>query len=131
MTTEQVERSFPMSADSIDDIRTFVVERAAVAGFDERVSEELADAVWEACSYAYRRSGRSGAVRVSWVSEEHSVEVTVRSEGAFTGDGEPEESLETSLTMAMEMALVDEVHVDPGTDEEPRTEIRLVKFTGR
>jgi anti-sigma regulatory factor (Ser/Thr protein kinase) len=131
VTTERVERSFPMSADSIDDIRGFVREHAAAAGFDQRVSEDLAVAVWEACSHAYRRSGRSGPVQVSWLANEHSVEVVVRSEGVYTGQGGPEESLETSLTMAMEMALVDQVHVRPGTEEEPTTEIRLVKFIGR
>jgi anti-sigma regulatory factor (Ser/Thr protein kinase) len=120
-----------MSADSTDDIRGFIGERAAAAGFDEQVSEELADAVWEACSYAYRRSGRSGPVQVSWLAEEHSVEAVVRSEGVSPGEDDSEKSLETSLTMALEMALVDEVHVDPGTDEEPGTEIRLVKYAGR
>jgi anti-sigma regulatory factor (Ser/Thr protein kinase) len=131
MTNGPVARSFPMSADSGDDVRGFVRERAGAAGFDERVSEDLAVAVWEACSHAYRHSDRSGPVQVSWLAEEHSVEAVIRCEGVYTGQGDPEESLGTALTMAMEMALVDQVHVKPGTEEEPSTEIRLVKFTGR
>jgi anti-sigma regulatory factor (Ser/Thr protein kinase) len=131
VTDQRLARSFSMSADASDDIRAFVLEQAAAAGFDERASEDLAVAVWEACNHAYRHTVGSGPVQVSWLADEHSVEAVVRCEGVYIGEGDPEESLGTSLTMAIEMALVDQVHVTPGTDEEPATEIRLVKFTGR
>ncbi|HEX9375657.1 MAG TPA: ATP-binding protein [Actinomycetota bacterium] len=116
-------------------MRSFIAEAAAGAEFPPAVIDDLLLALWEACAQATSHSGNPN-VEVTARSDGHTFEMAVRNPGVYrVGAHAPgvqsDERLAVSLAMAIEMSVLDEVHVDTGTEDEPWTRIRLVKLTGR
>ena len=128
-------RSFRMDASPRPAIRTFVIEGTADADLLSDAMEDLVLGVWEACAHAALHSGNP-EVEVTMVAGQHAVEVEVRNPGVYRTDAatpevEADQRLGVALSMAIEMSVLDEVHVHPGTTADPGTTIRLVKLTGR
>ncbi len=116
-------------------MRSFIADAAASAEFPPDVLDDLLLALWEACAQAASHSGNPD-VEVRALSDDHTFEMEVRNPGVYRiGVHAPgvlaDERLAVSLTMAIEMSVLDEIHVDPGTEAEPWTRIRMVKLTGR
>jgi anti-sigma regulatory factor (Ser/Thr protein kinase) len=127
-------RTFLMNEAPRAKMRLLLEEAAAGAGLPTGTLDDLLLAVWEACVQATSHSGEP-EVDVTVRAEKHSVEIEVRNAGIYrpeapTTEYGADQRLGVALTMAMEMSLVDEIHVDPGTEEDPRTLIRMVKLTG-
>jgi anti-sigma regulatory factor (Ser/Thr protein kinase) len=127
-------RNFSVDEAPRAEMRRLVEEGTAGSGLGSEVIEDLLLAVWEACALATSHSGNP-EVEVSITRGPHAVEFEVRNAGVYRPEGTTEETtpddrLGVALTMAISMSMVDEVHVDPGTEENRATLIRMVKLTG-
>jgi anti-sigma regulatory factor (Ser/Thr protein kinase) len=116
-------------------MRRLVEEGASEVGLAPEALDDLLLALWEACAQATSHSG-DPQVDVTVRAGKHAVEIEVRNPGVYRLEPsapEPtaDQKLGVALTMAMEMSLVDEIHVDPGTEQDPGTLIRIVKLTGQ
>jgi anti-sigma regulatory factor (Ser/Thr protein kinase) len=80
--TETTERTFPATAESLPDMRTFLRERAAAAELSEATTDDLLLAVSEACANAVLHSG-SDVFDVEWLNGPRTIEVVVRDRGTF------------------------------------------------
>lgn len=128
-------RSFSIDEAPRTEMRRLVEEGTAGSGLSTEVIDDLLLAVWEACALATSHSGNP-EVEVTIVTGPHAVEFEVRNAGVYRLEGAtPETSaddrLGVALTMAISMSIVDEVHVDPGTEENRATLIRMTKLTGQ
>jgi anti-sigma regulatory factor (Ser/Thr protein kinase) len=126
--TALISRSFPAHPSSLFEVRRFLRERAAEAGFSSEVTDDIVLAASEACANAALHSG-SPAVHLSWRADPDRVVVEVTDEGLFRrraplldvngshGHGVP-----------LMMALLDEVTIKEGTERAPGTVVRMIKY---
>lgn len=124
-------RSFPAHPSRLTEIRTFVREQAVLAGFSNDAADDLALAVSEACANSIVHAGGS-KITVSWRSDGERSEVEVQDEGVFHRRVPmPELDGQGGHGIPLMMALMDEVAVREGTEQDPGTLVRLVKYRNR
>jgi serine/threonine-protein kinase RsbW len=101
------------------------------AGLSKELSDDLALAVSEACANAILHAG-GATITVGWLSDGERIEVEVRDEGIFRRRVPmPELDGQGGHGIPLMMALMDEVVVREGTEEDPGTLVRLVKYRQR
>jgi anti-sigma regulatory factor (Ser/Thr protein kinase) len=122
--TSQQERTFPAEKETIPAVRHWVVDLAEKATF-RSVASDLALAVTEAATNAVLHSG-SEVLTVLWLSEDDHAVVELRDEGTY--DEEVASPLRRGgLGLPVMTALMDEVSILRGTQNERGTRVRLVK----
>jgi anti-sigma regulatory factor (Ser/Thr protein kinase) len=128
-------RTFQMNEAPRGEMRLLLEEGAAGTDMPSETLDDLLLALWEACVQATTHSGEP-EVEVTVLTGDHAVEIEIRNPGVYrtedeTAEVRADQRLGVALTMAMTMSLVDEIHVDPGSEGDPRTLIRMVKLTGQ
>lgn len=102
-----------------------------LAGFSNDAADDLALAVSEACANSIVHAGGS-TITVSWRSDGERSEVEVQDEGVFHRRVPmPELDGQGGHGIPLMMALMDEVAVREGTEQDPGTLVRLVKYRNR
>jgi anti-sigma regulatory factor (Ser/Thr protein kinase) len=131
MSTEPLIRSFPAHPSTLADIRTFVRKQAAQGGFTEAAANDLALAVSEACANSIVHAA-TATILVTWRLQEDRTEVEVQDEGIFRKRVPmPELDGAGGHGIPLMMALMDEVVVREGTQEDPGTLVRLIKYRNK
>ena len=124
-------RSFPAHPSRLSEIRTFVRKQSAQAGLSNDAADDLALAVSEACANSIVHSG-GATITVDVRTDGDRIEVEVRDEGVFRRRVPmPELDGQGGHGIPLMMALMDEVVVHEGTEQDPGTFVRLVKYRQR
>lgn len=127
----QLDRSFPAHPSRLSEIRAFVREEAVQTGFSEDAAHDLALAVSEASANSILHAGGT-SITVSCRAHEDRTEVEVRDQGIFRRRVPmPELDGGGGHGIPLMMALMDEVVVQEGTEQDPGTLVRLVKYRSR
>jgi serine/threonine-protein kinase RsbW len=127
LLAEPVAKTFPALPSALYEVRKFVREEAEGAGLSPATSNDIVLAVSEACANAVLHSG-STQMQVSWRKTGECVEVVVRDEGMFIRRVPiPEIDRTRGHGIPLMMALMDEVGVAEGSENNPGTTVRLVK----
>jgi anti-sigma regulatory factor (Ser/Thr protein kinase) len=124
-------RTFPAHPSRLSEIRTFVRGQAIQSGFSSEAADDLALAVSEACANSIVHAG-GATITVTWQSDGERSEVEIRDEGIFRRRVPmPELDGGGGHGIPLMMALMDEVSVREGTEQDPGTLVRLVKYRQR
>jgi anti-sigma regulatory factor (Ser/Thr protein kinase) len=120
-----VTRSFRAHPSALAEAREFVRSLAAEAEFPERVVQEFALAVSEACANAVMHTSTPD-IRISWHVRSGCAEVVVQDRGVFRRQPmPPDDANPRGHGIPLMMALVDEVEIREGTQRRPGTWVRL------
>ncbi len=121
-----MKRTYPAEPSKLGEIRGFIRERAAQAGFADGDSADLVLAVSEACANAIQHSG-TPELEVEWVRRGERIEIEIRDKGVFRRRVPmPEVEGVGGHGIPLMMALVDEIAIIEGTEDRPGTRVRLV-----
>ena len=130
MDTRLGAQSFPADATHLHRIRTYIRECADQAALTPDMTGDILIAVSEACANSAIHTD-CASLTVRWEAAEDRVEVAVEDDGVFAGQipvPELDGNGRGGRGIPIMMALMDEVSISQGTDEEPGTVVRLVKF---
>jgi serine/threonine-protein kinase RsbW len=121
-------KSFPAHPASLYDVREFIRARADEADLSGVIINDLVLAVSEACANAVLHS-ESSDIEITWECDDSSVRVEIRDEGLFKRRVPlPEFEDPHGHGIPLMIALVDEVVIREGSDRDPGTTVRLLKF---
>ncbi len=121
-------RTFPAHPSRLSEIRDFVRSQALQSGLSQDASDDLALAASEACANSIVHAG-GPTITVSWRSDRERIELEVRDEGIFRRRVPmPELEGGGGHGIPLMLALMDEVVLQEGTEHNPGTLIRLVKY---
>ncbi len=120
-------RIFQAIPEVLPDVRTFLRDRAAAAGLDESIADDLLLAVSEACANAVLHSG-SEEFEVEWRDDPGIVEVLVRDRGTFRRRVRvPSVDGPGGFGIPLMTALTDLLEISEGSPARPGTTVRLAK----
>jgi anti-sigma regulatory factor (Ser/Thr protein kinase) len=123
----RVTRTFAAEQAQLASVRAFVRQHAIESSFS-LVADDLVLAVNEACANSIAHSG-SSRVAVSVASENARIEIEIRDQGVFLRRAPvPELDGEGHRGLQLIMAMMDEVTIAAGREDEPGTVVRLVKY---
>ncbi|HXF56091.1 MAG TPA: ATP-binding protein [Actinomycetota bacterium] len=123
----QVVRSFRSHPSALFEIRRFIRQLADEARLPPQAATDLLIAVSEACANSMLHTS-SRTIRVAWTLHDDRAEVVVRDEGVFRRRVRmPEVEGAGGHGIPLMTALVDEIAILEGTEQEPGTQVRLVK----
>jgi anti-sigma regulatory factor (Ser/Thr protein kinase) len=126
VTALAARRSFPADRDVLRDVRRFVAAEVGRLDFPDFVPD-LQLAVTEACANAILHSG-TDEMRVSVESTGPCLQITVEDDGVYKQSLPlPELDGEGHRGLQLMVALVDDVSVRRGTEEQAGTTVRLRK----
>ena len=119
-------RTFAADQSQLSSIRTFVRQHAVENSFSA-VVDDLVLATNEACANSIAHSG-SSRIAVSVAADGARIEIEIRDQGVFLRRAPvPELDGEGHRGLQLIMAMVDEVTIAAGREDEPGTVVRLVK----
>lgn len=125
-----VVRSFRAHPSALFEIRRFIRQLADEARLPPQTASDLLIAVSEACANSMLHTS-SRTIRVAWTLYDDRAEVIVRDEGVFRRRVRmPEVEGAGGHGIPLMTALVDEITILEGTEQEPGTQVRLVKRRG-
>jgi anti-sigma regulatory factor (Ser/Thr protein kinase) len=126
----EVVRSFRAHPSALYEIRRFIRDLADQARLPPQTVSDLLIAVSEACANSMLHTS-SRTIRVSWTLHDDRAEVVVGDEGVFRRRVRmPEVEGAGGHGIPLMTALVDEITIREGTEQEPGTQVRLVKRRG-
>jgi anti-sigma regulatory factor (Ser/Thr protein kinase) len=121
-----VNKTFPARPSALQDVRSFIRERAREVSFHPEVVDDLVVAVSEACANSLLHS-RSRVIEVRWKPTIDGAEVEVLDGGVYDhSDNGPVAGPRLGYGIQLMRALVDEVGIEGGTEGRPGTRVTLV-----
>jgi anti-sigma regulatory factor (Ser/Thr protein kinase) len=119
-------RTFAADQSQLSSVRAFVRQHAVENSFSA-VDDDLVLATNEACANSIAHSG-SSRFAVSVAADGARIEIEIRDQGVFLRRAPvPELDGEGHRGLQLIMAMVDEVTIAAGREDEPGTVVRLVK----
>jgi anti-sigma regulatory factor (Ser/Thr protein kinase) len=119
-------RHFPADSKQLVEVRRFIADQVRGSSHSENESDLLL-AVNEAAANAIRHSG-SPSFSVSWSNGAETARIEVRDLGIFRPNMlVAEERGAAGRGIPMMMALTDRFEIEPGTEDQPGTVVRLYK----
>jgi anti-sigma regulatory factor (Ser/Thr protein kinase) len=123
----RVTRTFAADQVQLSSVRAFVRQHAVESSFSV-VADDLVLAANEACANSITHS-KSSRFAVSVASEGARIEIEIRDQGVFLRRVPiPELDGEGHRGLQLIMAMMDEVTIAAGREDEPGTVVRLVKY---
>jgi anti-sigma regulatory factor (Ser/Thr protein kinase) len=123
----RVTRTFAADQVQLSSVRAFVRQHAVESSFSV-VADDLVLAANEACANSITHS-KSSRFAVSVASEGARIEIEIRDQGVFLRRVPiPELDGEGHRGLQLIMAMMDEVTIAAGREDEPGTVVRLVRY---